>query len=121
MLFYRLSFIFAFVLISYSCKDDNIVQENDYFIAKVIGTSVDCKTIFIIKFIDTISLPGYLKYPRFGTYPKFWALNLPDSLKKKELIIKIKFREPLNGEEPPCTSMGPGYRFIFILSAKRDE
>ncbi|TAL70417.1 MAG: hypothetical protein EPN82_02060 [Bacteroidetes bacterium] len=117
----KLSLILIIIIICLSCKDNNPVQENDYFKAKVIGTSVDCKTIYIIEFVDTTLLPDYIKNPKFGMYPEFWALNLPDSLKIRDLNIKIKCRELIEGEAPPCTFIGPTYRFIFINSAKRDE
>ena len=48
-----------------------------------------------------------------------YEINLPDSLKSEGLILYIEYRSPHDTELKKCTTEGPGYDQIFIISAKR--
>ena len=43
--------------------------------------------------------------------------NLPDSLKTPGVVIKLDIRKPLIGEIKACTTLGPGFTWIYITKA----
>lgn len=49
----------------------------------------------------------------------FYEVNLPDSLKLEGLKLYIEYRSPYDTELKKCTTEGPGYDQIFIISARR--
>ncbi|MBI5326200.1 MAG: hypothetical protein HZB41_13175 [Ignavibacteriae bacterium] len=121
MINFKYFLILIFVIISFSCKENNPVQEDDYYNVKVLMEDIDCHTIYDIEFSDMSNIPKFIDSTQNAYFPVFRALNLPENLKFPNLKIKIKCRELQKGEERPCTFMGPSYNFIYILSAKRDE
>ena len=48
-----------------------------------------------------------------------YEINLPDSLKLEGLKLYIEYRAPYDNELKKCTTEGPGYDQIFIISARR--
>jgi hypothetical protein len=50
-----------------------------------------------------------------------YEINLPDSLKIEGLKLYIEYRTPYDTESKKCTTEGPGYDQIFIISARRTK
>jgi hypothetical protein len=50
-----------------------------------------------------------------------YEINLPDSLKIEGLKLYIEYRSPYDTELKKCTTEGPGYDQIFIISAIRTK
>ena len=99
---------FTFLLISCNNDDDNI----ELFDAVVIGKGLDCGDSFLIKFNENITgLPNTIDNT-------FYTINLPNEFKEEGKEIKIDFREPINNEFLLCTTLGPGYNAIYIITAK---
>jgi hypothetical protein len=48
-----------------------------------------------------------------------YEINLPDSLKLEGLKLYIEYRTPYDTELKKCTTEGPGYDQIFVISARR--
>jgi hypothetical protein len=48
-----------------------------------------------------------------------YEINLPDSLKVEGLNLYIEYRSPYDNELKKCTTEGPGYDQLFIISARR--
>ncbi|MFK5958691.1 MAG: hypothetical protein QM495_07440 [Lutibacter sp.] len=101
---------FTFLLISCNNDDDN----NELFNAVVIGKGLDCGDSFLIKFNENITrLPNTIDNT-------FYEINLPNEFKEEGKEIKVDFREPKDNEFLLCTTLGPGYNVIYIISAKSE-
>lgn len=98
------------ILISSCSNNDD--DNNELFNAVVIGKGLDCGNSFLIKFNEGIKgLPNTID----NTY---YEINLPNEFKVAGKEIKVDFRNPKENEYFPCTSLGPGYNLIYIISAE---
>ena len=98
---------FIFLLISCDKHEDN----TEFFNAVVIGKGLDCRDSFLIKVNGYSGLPNTVD----DTY---YEINLPKEFKVEGKEIKVEFREPRDKEFIPCTTLGPGYSLIYIISAE---
>ncbi len=97
------------VLVLGGCgKDDKNIPQND-FNAKVLGVGVDCGDTYLIQFYESAE-----NVPNNDTKNVFYAINLPDEYKKKDLDIFIIFREPNDKEIPNCTMLDIAYPQIYV-------
>lgn len=99
--------VFIFLLISCSTDDDN----TDLYNAVVIGKGLDCGDSFLIKINGYSGLHNTVDYI-------YYEINLPKEFKVEGKQIKVEFREPKDKELFPCTTLGPGYQQIYIISAE---
>jgi hypothetical protein len=113
-------YVFFLGLISfYSCKKENNPTEYP-FKAEVIGINPDCG-IFQIKITEGQDEIEWIVGNSKGTNI-FIANNLPEELKINGLKILLDLRkpEPENNELGICTTMGPGYTWVFVTKAKKE-
>jgi len=95
-----------------SCNKDD--DDNYSFNAVVIGKGLDCGNSFLIKFDENVTgLPTTIDNT-------FYEINLPNEFKVEGEKIKVKLREPQENEFFPCTTLGPGYNLIYIISTRPD-
>lgn len=93
-----------------SSDDDNNSSEN--YEVTVIGKGVDCGDSFLLKFKDNASgLPKTIGHI-------YYEINLPKKFKVEGKKLKINVRKPKKSEYFPCTTLGPGYRLLYIRSAE---
>lgn len=98
------------ILISSCSNNDD--DNNELFNAVVIGKGLDCGDSFLIKFNENIKgLPNTID----NTY---YEINLPNEFKVAGKEIKVDFRDPEENEYLICTTLGPGYNLIYIISAE---
>ncbi len=98
--------IIGLILVLVGCDK----KQNDNFNAKVVGVGLDCGDAYLIRFYDNVE-----NVPNNDTENVFYAINLPDEYKKKDLEINIiKFREPTANEMMNCMTQGITYPQIYI-------
>jgi len=101
-----------------SCENKNTSQEYPYE-AEVLGKNMDCG-IYAIKF--TNNLDQIQKIADTDSPSAIYiAKNLPAELQVEGLIIELNVRKIQGTELGVCTTMGPGYPWIYILSARKIE
>jgi hypothetical protein len=89
------------------------------FEAEVLGINMDCG-IPAIKFngnLDHINEIAGLK----TSNAIFIAKNLPSDLSTEGKTIVLEIRKIENSELRACTTMGPGYPWIYVLEAKEKD
>ena len=100
-----------------SCKKDHSSTANYSFEATVIGLNQDCQ-LWLIKFDkDTAkveSIAGKSVIPAV-----YNAVNLPENLKAEGTKIRLDIRALQNKEIPICTTMGPTYNSVYVVSAAK--
>ena len=80
--------------------------------ATVLGRGLDCGDIYLIQFNeDTQGLP----YPFDFFNGIYYAMNLPQRYKIQGKTINVTFRQLYETETVVCTTMGPGFPFIYIV------
>lgn len=89
------------------------------FEAEVLGINMDCG-LPAIKFngnLDQINEIAGLN----SSNAIFIAKNLPSDLQAEGKTIVLMIRKIENSELKACTTMGPGYPWIYVLEAKKKE
>jgi hypothetical protein len=110
--------IFIATAIAFASCEKN-TERKFPFEAVVLGRNADCG-IFAIKFTDKldqvmeIAETSYLE-------DVYIAKNLPDKLQTEGLSIVLNIRKIEDPELGACTDMGPGYPWIYVLSAKKKD
>jgi len=89
------------------------------FEAEVLGINMDCG-IPAIKFNDNLDQVNEIAEP-YSSSAIFIAKNLPSDLQTEGIAIVLKFRKIQNSELGACTTMGPGYPWIYVLEARKKE
>ncbi len=111
--------IFLFIMLNLtSCEKKNI-DPLFPFEAEVLGINMDCG-IPAIRFtanIDQINSIAELSSSR----EIFIAKNLPTELQNEGTLIVLNIRKIQNSELGACTTMGPGYPWIYVLEAKKKD
>ena len=106
--------LLAFALTYLSCekKNDDPIYPFD---AEVLGINMDCG-IHQIKFLDDLDKVTELCGSSVieGIYI---AGNLPDSLKREGLIIKLNIGKPSANQLGACTMIGPTLNWVWITNA----
>jgi hypothetical protein len=94
----------------------NLDKKNEYGNATVLGKSLDCGDIFLIRFdADVTGLP----FPFLVFNNTYLAMYLPEEYKTEGKRIQVEFRLPDKDDEPiTCTAMGPAYPVIYIVSVQ---
>jgi len=94
-----------------ACEEDEPTTP-DYYNATVLKQGTDCGEAFLIQFES-----GQIGLPENDFDRTFYEINLDTMLRKDGQKLKIKFRDPTDGEHMICTTMGPGFPQIFVLDA----
>jgi hypothetical protein len=98
-------------LLGFSCtdKEENEVSHN----AEIIGEGMDCGDSYLIKFeVDVSGLPN-------NSFDNtFYEIGLPEEFKTPGKKVQVEFREPTPEERMFCTTQGPSYPQIVILSVE---
>jgi len=100
--------IFGF-LVFISCKNDDD-NSTIFFDAIVLGKGIDCGNSYLLKFSQNVEDLSTLD----NTY---YELNLPIEFKIEGKEISVEVRKLQENEFFACTTLGPGYNAIFIISA----
>lgn len=109
-----LSFLFISCHKNLYITDDNLsVTVDTVNNATVLGRSISCGNLFLIKFDDDVYL-----LPINTSDNIFYGINLPKKYKIKGIRIKVEFREPFNDEVKPCKAMGRSYPQIYITKVR---
>ena len=108
----KISAIFIAVVIL-SCSNNDSTQE--LFNAVVVGKGLDCGNAFLIRFNDDV--PGL---PENTFENIYYEVNLPEAYKVEGKQLYVEFRNIDIDKDKPiiCTHLGPGYPFIYVLSAR---
>ncbi|WP_152572172.1 hypothetical protein [Jejuia pallidilutea] len=96
------------LIIMTSCSNDEVVL----YEAEVTGESIDCNNSFLLRF-KAIPL-GINSIDNI-----YVGQNLPEAYKVvgKKINVSVRGVNPNNEDEiQPCTTLGPGYAHVFILS-----
>lgn len=121
-------FVFVLNLLLLSCSDDNSANSNNnnlpegkFFDAQVIYLEdMKCNLPVINIFGDTTGIDDIFKGKiKFSPLNLLVALRLPDTLKIKDIKIKIQLRPPQNNELVACKSFGESWPQVVIESAYR--
>jgi len=130
--------LLSLIFFTFGCKNDgstgNKLEADSikYYSAKVVALdNIDCHLPEIVFIGDTMGISEILDDTNY-TYNKmafkrdpynyhFLVKDLPDNLKFNDLQIWIKFRIPLQSEYEICTSLGPTYPLLIIISASKLE
>ena len=96
-----------------SCnKEDDVIYEvlpN----ARVVSVGIDCGDSYLIQFIDDFTeLPQTIN----NTY---YEINLPDEYKIDGIEIYVDYRMLEPDEALICTTLGPAYTVLYIISAQQ--
>jgi hypothetical protein len=86
----------------------NKVFKYNFIVGKIGGDCGNSRLLHFKNAMGTENIP-YTVY----------EINLPDSLKLEGLKLYIEYRSPYDTELKKCTTKGPGYDQIFIISARR--
>lgn len=109
----KLAFI-TFILVMVACVKEESLPEYP-FEAEVLGLNTDCR-IYAIKV--TKGLPQIKSIiGTSGNDSIYIAKNLPEALKTIGLKIKFDTRSPKADELSPCTTLGLGYPWLYIVKA----
>ncbi|MGB3151425.1 MAG: hypothetical protein WBB27_12260 [Maribacter sp.] len=82
----------------------------------VLQRGIDCGNQFLIELDES---PTGIANP-FSNI--FYEVNLPEEHKEQGLRLEIRFREAnSNDYQFPCTTLGLGYPFIYLISSKELE
>ena len=110
--------LFTLVLLNInSCNDSVSVNDKEFYQATVLGKGPDCSETYLIKFNKN---QIYFEQNSYYDPYVFYANDLPEEFKVKNLVILIKFRNPAANESYFCTHSGVPYPHIIILEAKRN-
>lgn len=109
-------FILGFAFLITSCNKNEEATDEQLYPVTVLGRGLDCGDAHLIKFDENVpGLPG-------NTFDNiYYEINLPNQYKVPGTKIKVKFREPEEGELMLCTTMGPGYPQLFILKVELEN
>ena len=72
--------------------------------------------VYLVEFVEELEKVELITESR-GTI--YYGDDLPDEFKQDRIVLQIKFRQPTPEELYPCTTLGPGYPHIRIISVKR--
>jgi hypothetical protein len=113
-----LIFIVTISLTFSSCEKNS--TENEFpFEAEVLGRNNDCG-LYTIRFTKDNQKANEIAGTLFTEY-NFIAKNLPADLQVDGLSIILNIRRIKYSEMTACTTMGPSYPWIYVLSAKKKE
>lgn len=94
-----------------SCSKDG--EDIQFWNATVRNKGLDCGT-FLLEFEKEPNI-----YPAsFGLGTIFYEMNLPDEFKIPETKIVVEIRKLNDDELFACTTRGPSYGMVYILSAR---
>jgi predicted RNA methylase len=99
-----------------SCEKDTTSVQDDYFKVKVLGKGIDCGDVYLVEFIEKLEKVELITESHRTIY---YGDDLPDEFKQDSILLQIKFRQPMPEELYPCTTLGPGYPHIRIISVRR--
>lgn len=109
-------FILTFGVFLTSCKkdDDKTTKENFNFEATVLGKGLDCGETFLISLKNLKSNSGL----EDGIY---YGYNLSSEYKEQGLKIYLNCREPNDNESYACTTLGPTYPHLIVITSSKAE
>lgn len=110
-------FLLVFIVGCFGCQKDD--EEVEIFQVEVIGKGFDCGDVFLIKFNeeDENKVRKYHENSN-AFYPVFYAINLIEEHKEKELILNVTLEKCGAIDLPFCTTMGPGFGRVCIKTSE---
>jgi len=105
--------------LTFSSCEKSSTESEFLFEAEVIGRNNDCG-IYAIRFTKYNQKANEIAGTLFTQYV-FIAKNLPVDLQVDGLSIILNIRRINYSEMTACTTMGPSYPWIYVLSAKKKE
>jgi hypothetical protein len=104
------------IMFLFSCEKDITPVQDDYFKVMVLGKGIDCGDVYLVEFVEELEKVELITESHRTIY---YGDDLPDEFKQDRIVLQIKFRQPTPEELYPCTTLGPGYPHIRIISVKR--
>lgn len=93
-----------------SCSKDG--EEIQFWNATVKGTGLDCSYAYLLQFEKPLTIGPY------SDENVFYEKNLPEEFKVVGKQITVEYRKPKESELMLCTTLGPSYGLVYILSAR---
>jgi hypothetical protein len=110
-------FILSILLITLlACQRDTNSSVQPTFEATVQGIGGDC-TLPRLDFGDRTNEVAQT-VGTSSAYRLYYALNLPATYWKPGLSLTTTIRQPTTQEQVFCTTMGPGYPVVVVVSAE---
>lgn len=94
-----------------SCSKDE--EDIQFWNATVRNKGLDCGTHLLEFDLEPNLYPASYGY---GTI--FYEMNLPDAFKVPETKIVVEMRKLNDDELVACTTLGPSFGMVYILSAR---
>lgn len=94
-----------------SCSKDE--EDKQFWNATVRNKGLDCGTHLLAFDLEPNLYPASYGY---GTI--FYEMNLPDAFKVPETKIVVEMRKLNDDELVACTTLGPSFGMVYILSAR---
>jgi len=102
-------------IIVLSCQKDDLPEAYPYE-ARVVGLNSDCG-IYSIKIQKDLEIVESIVGSTLDSI--YIAKNLPEEMQISGLEIVLDIREPKGNELGLCTFLGPSYRWLYVIRAKK--
>ena len=109
-----MKYIFTWIILSllvFSCSDKEETEASHN--AEIIGEGMDCGDYYLIKFEEDVA-----DLPNNSFDNTFYEIGLPEEFKTPGKKVQVEFREPTPEERMICTTQGPSYPQIVIVSVE---
>ncbi len=100
------------------CSCDKEGDSDEYpFEAEVLGRNMDCR-IYAVRILSGLSQIQAITGSATSD-SIYIAQNLPAELETDGLKIILNVRRPFDNELSACTTLGPSYRWLTVVYAKK--
>lgn len=99
------------VFIILSCEEDKCADENNMYVAEIVGYNYNCSTCILYFPNDTAKIKELLGASRHNFYQ---TVNLSQSDFEIGQLINVKVRPPENDELRACITLHPSYDYLNV-------